>query len=86
MDSTANNAQPNAKPSSTTPVSAFSVGATKGAATRTAPTIRPVAIETAMRARILLLDIRGGLGPRSMWSVGVLVTASFRGADLPQQG
>lgn len=60
----------------------FSVGGMNGAATRTAATIRPAAIEAATIAPILRLAVRGGSGWRSLCWVRVIVTASPRDADL----
>ena len=63
----------------------FSVGGTNGAATRTAATIRPAAIDVATIAPILLLAVRFGSGWRSLYWVRVIVTASPRASDLQSQ-
>ena len=70
------------KGDSTTPVSTFSVGETNGAATRTAATTRPAAIEVATIAPILPLAVGGGAGWRSLWWVRVTVTASLATRNL----
>ena len=62
-----------------------SVGGVNGAATRTAATIRPAAIDVATIAPSLLLAVGGGSGWRSLCWVRVIVTASPRASDLQSQ-
>jgi hypothetical protein len=62
-----------------------SVGGVNGAATRTAATIRPAAIDVATIAPSLLLAVGGGSGWRSLCRVRVIVTASPRASDLQSQ-
>ena len=62
-----------------------SVGGVNGAATRTAATTRPAAIDVATIAPSLLLAVGGGSGWRSLCSVRVIVTASPRASDLQSQ-
>jgi len=61
------------------------VGGVNGAATRTAATIRPAAIDVATIAPILLLAVRVGSRWRSLCRVRVIVTASPRASDLASQ-
>jgi hypothetical protein len=62
-----------------------SVGGVNGAATRTAATTRPAAIDVATIAPSLLLTVGGGSGWRSLCWVRVIVTASPRASDLQSQ-
>jgi hypothetical protein len=59
-DSAANNAQPNANASRTTPLSTLSLPGMNGRATRTTARTRPAAIEPATISPILLCSVRGG--------------------------
>ena len=77
-DSTANNAHPSAKASSTTPVSTFSVAGMNGMATRTTAAISPAAMDRATIDPILLLAV-GRARPgcwRSPGRVAVVIIAS----------
>ena len=77
-DSTANNAQPSAKASSTTPVSTFSLAGMNGMATRTTAAISPAAMDRATINPILLLAV-GCARPgcwRSPGRVAVVMIAS----------
>src|SRR5215203_4945318 len=78
VDSTASNAQPSANASSTTPVKAFSLTGTKGAAMRTTATISPAAMDRATIDPILVLAV--GCAPgcwRSPCRVPVAMIASM---------